>query len=85
MIDPTEEGVISRISYTPNSFISYLSNSDFESLWLLPKPHRLPRGLNSIILGEIYHPPGNDDIDLQTHITENVTPFFPPTQILVLF
>jgi hypothetical protein len=28
-------------------------------------------GLNSIILGVIYHPLGSDDIDLQTHITEN--------------
>lgn len=46
------------------------SNPDFESLWLLLITQRLPRGLNSIILSVVYHPPGNDDIALQSHITE---------------
>jgi hypothetical protein len=55
----------------PLILLSDLSNSDYESLWLLLKPYRLPGGLNSIILGVIYHPLGSDDIDLQTHITEN--------------
>ena len=41
-------------------------------MWLLLKPQRLPRGLNSIILGKIYHPPGNNDTDLQAHIIENL-------------
>jgi hypothetical protein len=58
----------------PLIILSDLSNPDFESLWILNllKPHRLPRGLNSIILGVIYHPPGSDDIDLQTHTTGNL-------------
>jgi hypothetical protein len=52
------------------SFKFWFWITDFESLIL--KPHRLPRGLNSIILGVIYHPPGSGDIDIQTHITENL-------------
>ena len=45
---------------------------NFEILWLLLKPHRLPRGLNSIILGVVYHPPGNDDKTLQAHLIESL-------------
>ena len=58
--------------FVPLTHLNDLSNPNFESLWLLLKPHRLPRGLNSIILGVIYHPPANNDSDLQTHITENL-------------
>ena len=36
-----------------------LPKPEFETLWLLIKPSRLPRGLNSIILGAIYHPTKN--------------------------
>jgi hypothetical protein len=56
----------------PLIVLSDLSNPDFESLWLLLKPHRLHRDLNSIVLGVIYHPPGSNDIDLQTHFKENL-------------
>ena len=41
-----------------------ISVPDIESIWLLLKPSRLPRGFNSIILGAIYHPPRNDDRSL---------------------
>ena len=34
---------------------------DIESILLLLKPNRLPRGFNSIILGAIYHSSRNDD------------------------
>ena len=54
----------------PLIHLNELSNPNVESLWLLLKPHRLPRGLNTIILCIIYHPPGSDDIALQNHITE---------------
>ena len=56
----------------PSTPLNHLSDSNFETLWLLLKPQRLPRGLNSIILGVIYHPPGNNDTDLQAHVTENL-------------
>ena len=56
----------------PLTPLNHLSDPNFERLWLLLKPQRLPRGLNSIILGVIYHPPGNNDTDLQAHVTENL-------------
>ena len=56
----------------PLTPLNHLSDPNFETLWLLLKPQRLPRGLNSIILGVIYHPPGNNDTDLQAHVTENL-------------
>ena len=49
-----------------------ISVPDFESIWLLLKPSRLPRGFNSIILGAIYHPPRNDDRSLLAHIMESL-------------
>ena len=49
-----------------------LSKPQFETLWLLIQPSRLPRGLNSIILGAIYHPPRNDDRTLSEHITKSL-------------
>ena len=36
--------------------------------WFLIKPNRLPRGINSIILGTVYHPPGNDDNKLRAYL-----------------
>ena len=49
-----------------------LAVPNIESIWLLLKPSRLPRGFNSIILGAIYHPPRNDDIPLLTHLMESL-------------
>jgi hypothetical protein len=43
-----------------------LNDSDIESQWFLLRPDRLPRGINSIILGLVYHPPQNSDRDLKT-------------------
>ena len=40
----------------PLTPLNHLSDPNFETLLLLLKPQRLPRGLNSIILGVIYHP-----------------------------
>ena len=49
-----------------------ISVPDIESIWLLLKPSRLPRGFNSIILGAIYHPPRNDDRSLLAHVMESL-------------
>ena len=38
-----------------------LSDSNIESQWFVIKPDRLPTGINSIILGTVYHPPQSDD------------------------
>ena len=38
-----------------------LCNPEIESQWFLLKPNHLPRGINSIILGTVYHPPQNNN------------------------
>ncbi|XP_028403413.1 uncharacterized protein LOC114526110 [Dendronephthya gigantea] len=45
-----------------------LGDPEIESQWFLIKMDRLPRGINSIILGTVYHPPQSDDHALRTHI-----------------
>ena len=49
-----------------------LSHPEVESLWLLIKPKRIPRGFNSIILVAIYQPPKSDDRALLTHLIESL-------------
>jgi hypothetical protein len=49
-----------------------LSNPEFEALWLLIKPRRLPRGINSIVLGAIYHPPNSDNRAMLAYLTESL-------------
>ena len=45
-----------------------LSEPEIESLWFLIRMDRLSRGVNSIILGTVYHPPQSDDRALRSHI-----------------
>ena len=48
--------------------LNHLNEPDIESQWFILRPHRLPRGINSIIMGTVYHPPQNDDNKLRTHL-----------------
>ena len=48
--------------------LSELCDPELECQWFLIKPNRLPRGINSIILGTVYHPPQNDDNKLRAHL-----------------
>ena len=45
-----------------------LSDSAFKAQWFLLKPNRLPRGINSIIMASVYHPPQNNDIALKNQL-----------------
>ena len=38
-----------------------LESSQFKELWIKLQPRRLPRGLSSIVLAAMYHPPGSDN------------------------
>ena len=51
-------------------YLHEFDDPSFETQWFLLKPNRLPRGINSIIMVTIYHPPppGNDDYALRSHI-----------------
>jgi hypothetical protein len=46
----------------PFIHLKEIESHEYESLWLLLKPHRLPRGL----------PPGSDDKALLAHLTESI-------------
>jgi hypothetical protein len=59
----------------PFIHLKEIESDDYESLWLLLKPHRLPRGLNPIVLGIVYLPPGSDDKALLAHLTESIDSF----------
>ena len=41
---------------------------EIETQWFLIKTDRLPRGINSIVLGTVYHAPQSDDRILRSHI-----------------
>ena len=45
-----------------------LCEPEIETQWFLIKTDRLPRGINSIVLGTVYHPPQSDDRILRSHI-----------------
>jgi hypothetical protein len=64
-----------------------LSEPDIESQWFLIKMDRLPRGINSIILGTVYHPPQSDDRILRSHIfncLDSLLAAYPNSAIILL-
>ena len=52
--------------------LSDLSDPAFETQWFLPRPKRLPRGINSIMLGTVYHPPQNNDLAMRNHLFQSL-------------
>ena len=69
----------------PFIHLKEIESHEYESLWLLLKHHRLPRGLNSIVLGIVYHPPGSDDKALLAHLTESIDSVLPLIPVQELF
>ena len=66
-------GVIAYVSDgLATAQLKEFERSEFQTFWLLLKQQLLPRGLNSIILGIINHPPGYDDKDLLEHLTKSL-------------
>ena len=64
-----------------------LNDPDIESQWFIIKPHRLPRAINSIIMGTVYHPPQNDDNKLRAHLfnsLDSALVSYPNSAIIVL-
>lgn len=55
------------ITYT---VLENLSNLDFEVIWLLLKPSRLPRGITNIIVGIVYHPPSESHLPMLNYLCE---------------
>lgn len=57
--------ISSQVNFTE---LIELNDTNFECQWFLIKPDRLPRGINAIILGTVYHPPNNDNNELRIHL-----------------
>ena len=53
--------------------LSNITSPSFEVLWLKLRLKKLPRGISSIILGAIYHPPGSHDIAMIDYLIESLT------------
>ena len=67
--------------------LDYLSDPQFETQWFLLKPNRLPRGISSIIMATVYHPPQNKDYLLRDHLFQSLDTAlaeFPNAGIIIL-
>ena len=50
-----------------------LFNTNYEAIWLVLNPPRLPRGISNIILCTVYHPPRADDHSMINYLYECLT------------
>ncbi len=60
---------------------------EIESRWFLIRMERLPRGINSMLLGRVYYPPQSDDHVLRIHIfqcLDSLLATYPNSATLVL-
>ena len=64
-----------------------LCEPEIETQWFLIKTDRLPRGINSIVLGTVYQPPQADDRILRSHIfnsLDSLLATYPNSAIMLL-
>jgi hypothetical protein len=50
-----------------------LIDENFEDLWVKIRPDRLPRGIPSIVIGTVYHPPRADNSLIQNYMYESLS------------
>ena len=55
------------------SLLDILSTSSLEVLWVNLRPTRLPRGIYSIIVGTVYHPPNADNTEMSKYLMETLS------------
>ena len=55
------------------TILNDLHRPTFEVLWIKLRPKRLPRGIPSIIVGTIYHPPSSDNQAMINYLIETLT------------
>ena len=64
-----------------------LSESPLEVLWIKLRPARLPRGVNSIVLGIVYHRPSSSDsamLEYLTNCLSSIESQYPNSGIILL-
>jgi exonuclease III len=52
--------------------LSVLHKEDYEVLWCILRPKRLPRGFSNIIAGVLYHPPGANNTAMKEHFKSSL-------------
>lgn len=67
--ESTHGGVCTFIKHTRQfSDLDELQNDNFEVLWTKIRPCRLPRGINDIVIGNVYHPPGSNNSEMTSYL-----------------
>ncbi len=51
----------------------FLPSSCLEVLWIKIRPNRLPRGVSSIVVGTVYHPPRADNTAMLTYLMDSLS------------
>lgn len=51
----------------------YEINDGIEVLWCKLRPHRLPRGFSSLIVGVLYHPPASNDNEMIEYLMNTLS------------
>ena len=67
--------------------LSNIMNESFEVLWVKTRPKRLPRGISSLIVGTVYHPPGASDPLILDYLYESLSTIealFPDCGLILL-
>ena len=52
------------------SILDDLIDPLYEVLWIIIRPARLPRGISSIVIGTVYHPPNANDSAMLTYLMD---------------
>jgi len=69
------------------SYLSSLTHANLEVLWLLYRPHSMPREVTHILNGAVYHPPKANNAEMLDYLInsiDEVTRTHPHTGILLL-
>ena len=65
----------------------HLTHTNLEVLWLLYRPHSMPREVTHITIGAIYHPPKANNAEMLDYLVstmDEVTRTHPQTGIMLL-
>jgi len=69
------------------SFLSQFTHNELEVLWLLYRPHSMPREVTHLLIGAVYHPPKANNFQMLDYLVASMDEFtraHPYTGILVL-
>lgn len=68
------------------TLLKEIMDRNFEVLWVQVRPYRLPRGVQSIVVGTVYHPPVAQDSLMNNFLYESISAIeakFPDCGIII--